>query len=179
MNTYILKEKDIDSYFNFVIKDSSGIEESKIKIGIMGLEEYELEEAKKVSKIGDCLLLEYDGKLLPFQVIHKKPGNTVILSSYYVLDNHMFDEKSNVWRDSSIRRYMNNDMSKKFDPEVLKLVKTSKVHTENYVTEDKFWLLSHEEIGYKDKNNMFKKNIGAEVFDYYKNQCNQTDTKEG
>lgn len=168
MNTYILKESDIETYYNSVLKTNSSLSASMIMTDLLGLECMDVEDAKKRANIGDCLLFEYDGKMLPFQVIHKYPNGRCVMSSYYVLDNHIFDEKSNVWRDSSIRKYMNDDMAKKFNPEVLKLIKEHDVHTEDYVTKDKFWLLSHEEIGYKDESNMFKKNVGAETFDYYK-----------
>lgn len=168
MNTFILKEADVDAYWKSTISTSSSIEESILNTTLFGLETLDIEEAKKKAEIGDCLLIQYENKLIPMQVIHKFDDGRVALQSYYLLDKHAFDKNTNVWRDAEIRKYMNEDMAAKFDPEFVKLVKPYQVHTDDYVTEDKFWLLSHEEIGYEDKNNMFKKNVGTITFDYYK-----------
>lgn len=170
MKTYLLPDSENKTYYDCVIKQSETVPEFILKSAIMGLEELELEDAKKKAKVGDCMLFNFDGKLLPFQVVHKHENGDCVLASYYVSDSHIFDSKTNVWRDSELRKYMNEELPKKFDPELVKLIKPTVVHTDNYTTVDKFWIPSHEEIGYVDEKQMFKKNVGTMCFDYYKNE---------
>jgi len=171
MTTYILKEREVDKYFNYILKDSKSLDEASLKIAILGLKELEVEEAKKLADVGDCLIFKYTDKLVPFQVIDKTVNGDVIdviLQSYYLLEKRAFDQNTNVWRDAEIRKYLNGEFLKKLDPEFVKLLKTEDVHTDDYVTQDKIWLPSHEEIGYTDTSGMFKKNDGSRCYEYYK-----------
>lgn len=176
MTTYILKENDVDKYYEFILKNELTINQAKLKISILGYEELEVEEAKRKANVGDCLLFTYDGKLVPFQILQKdyikdENGNEkldCIMQAYYLLEKRAFDKKTNIWRDAEIRHYLNGDFLKKLDPELVNLMKVTDVHTDDYVTKDRVWLPSHEEIGYEDKNGMFKINIGAKCYEYYK-----------
>lgn len=184
MTTYIVPEDQVEQYYNNAIKNVEFLEEAKLQTTIMGFPSYELEEAKKEAKIGDCLLVEYEGnKLVPFQVLHKyeKDGELrCVLGSYYLLEKRAFDQNTNVWRDCELRRYLNGpEFAAKFNPEFYKCMKTHEVHTDDYVTNDKVWIPSHEEIGYVDSSSMFKKNVGAITFDYYKeNPSEQTEDED-
>ena len=58
-----------------------------------------------------------------------------------------FDDKSNRYETSYVRRLINsNEFLSRFNPEFVKYIQPTEVHTEDYTTEDKLWLLSHEEI---------------------------------
>ena len=170
MTTYLIPEADVDSgeFWKSAINGIESVPESRLTLTLLGYPEIDVEEAKKLAKIGDCLLFKYDDHLVPFQVSHKYDDGRVVRQTYYLMEKHMFDENTNVYKDSEIRRFLNEDVVKKMDPEFVNMIKPKQVHTDNYVTEDKLWLLSHEEIGYHDSNHMFKENVGAEVFDYYK-----------
>lgn len=169
MKTYIIPESKIEQYRQAILANKlSCIEESKIKLGIMGIEEIDIEEAKKIIKIGESLLVNYNGQLVPMQCIHKYDDGRVALQSYYLLEQHEFDQNTNVYKDSEIRRYLNGDFLNKFDPSFVEMLKTTDVHTDDYVTYDKMWLLSHEEIGYFDDSHMFKPNVGSVAYDYYR-----------
>ena len=61
----------------------------------------------------------------------------------------LFDGKSNKYATSYARKLINsNEFLHRFNSEFVKHVQLTKVHTEDYVTNDKLWLLSHEEINY-------------------------------
>ena len=79
-----------------------------------------------------------------------------------------FDTKTNSWKKSDIRKWLNSDkFLKEFDESFLNHVKETEVHTEDYETKDKFWLLSHEEVGYENKYRVFKPNKNTRKFDYF------------
>lgn len=178
MKTYIIPESEVENYRKAVLsEDFSCFEEVKIRTElILGYTAIELEDAKRQAKIGDCLLIKYVDKLVPMQVIDKKWNNgrlDVTLQSYYLLEQRAFDQNTNVWKDAEIRKYLNGEFLTKFDPEFVDALQTTDVHTDNYVTKDKMWLLSHEEIGYKDDSGMFKPNVGSRVYDYYKDDSTE------
>lgn len=178
MKTYLLKESEVENYRSFVLSSElSCVEEMAMKTAILGYPEMDIEEAKKRAQIGDCILVKYVDKMIPMQVIHKYEDGRVVLQSYYLLEQRAFDQNTNVYKDAEIRQYLNGDFLNKFDPEFVQMLKTTDVHTDNYVTYDKMWLLSHEEIGYKDDSNMFKPNKGSIVYDYYKTAAAVEDEK--
>ena len=58
-----------------------------------------------------------------------------------------FDDKSNRYETSYVRKLINsNKFLNRFNPEFVKHIQLTEVHTEDYTTKDKLWLLSHEEI---------------------------------
>lgn len=149
---------------------SASNSEIELKLAIhSGGQELELDEIKKIAQIGDKLLIKFNGKLIPWIIVGKKDNGDLIINSEDCLEKRRFDEKTNKWKDSEIRAYLNGkEFAKKFDPEFLKLVKTEDVHTEDYVTKDKFWLLSHEEVNCpEDRKSWFKSNKGAVRFPYF------------
>lgn len=165
LNVHYLPENQIQTYQKSVLEQSSCLAEMKLRADAMGLIEMTKDEAKKIAKKGDCLLIEYKDKYVPFQILKvNKADNTLILQSYYLLENRKFDDNTNVWRDCDLRRYLNSDFKKNFSKEFIDSLITTDVHTEDYITKDDFWILSHEEVGYKDENNWFKPNIGTEAY---------------
>lgn len=78
-----------------------------------------------------------------------------------------FDDCSNVYKTSYIRKLLNSDsFLSRFNSEFVEHVKLTTVHTEDYTTEDKLWLLSHEEVG--QDVNFLKKNNNCHQFDLFK-----------
>ena len=170
MNTYILPENEFTNYEEMILKQCTDLYEMKIMTSLkLGLVEMDLEEAKKAVNIGDYFLIEYDNKLVPMQIIDKDSNNVCTLMSAYILENHKFDDNTNVYKNSDIRSYMNGEFLNKFDKEFVDKLITSEVHTDNYTTSDKMWIPSHEEVGYLDSNNWFKKNVGTQTYKYFAN----------
>ena len=79
-----------------------------------------------------------------------------------------FDDKSNVYKTSYIRKLLNStQFLNKFNTEFINHIKQTKIHTEDYITTDKLWLLSHEEIDLA--NTIFlKRNKTCKSFDAFK-----------
>ncbi len=164
---YFMRQDMLDRYEQYVLKDSSTPEECQLKCDILGIQKLELDEIKKISEVGDFILSRYKDHLVPFQILEKREDGRLVLQSFYLLDHHIFDKETNVWRDCELRRYLNSpEFAANFDQDFLDHVVEEDVHTEDYVTKDKFWILSHEEIGFKDTANWFRKNIGTHA--YYK-----------
>lgn len=79
-----------------------------------------------------------------------------------------FDDKSNVYKTSYIRNLINSDkFLSRFNKEFIEHIKPTIVHTEDYTTEDKLWLLSHEEVD--QIAYILKTNNGCNSFDLFKN----------
>ena len=83
-------------------------------------------------------------------------------------------EGSNSWKDSSIRMELNSDVFMyKLDKDFINHTVVKKIHTCDYTTYDRFWLLSHEEVGFN--TDFFKENYLCKKFQYfdgtYKSRC--------
>ena len=95
---------------------------------------------------------EYNGKPIPWRVL-KTTSNETLLLSENILADKMFNPMtgSNIWRDSSIRNYLNSTESGGFITMLPDAVKTSLVATDTTVgsvaTSDKVHLLSNTEYG--------------------------------
>lgn len=78
-----------------------------------------------------------------------------------------FDNKSNVYKTSYVRKLLNSDdFLSRFNQEFVECIKPTKVHTENYTTIDKLWLLSHEEIN--QHADFLEANHNCRLFDLFK-----------
>lgn len=176
MRTCIIHEKDLDSYYKVVLADeNTSIEECKLKIALLGynIDELDLEEAKTKTIIGDCILIQYENMFVPFQIIHKSYNEdgsikNCFIQSYYLLEKHIFDDSTNVWKDSELRSYLNHEFKKKFTPKFIDNLKEHELHTSNYTTIDTFWIPSHENTCYSDVNGTFNPNDSDINYDYYK-----------
>lgn len=141
-----------------------------LKLALCGCDhELELDEIKKIAQIGDRILIRFNSKLRPWIIVARKENGDLVLNSEDCLETRRFDPYMSSWKDSEIREYLNGDeFAEKFDPEFLKLVKDEDVHTDDYVTRDRFWLLSHEELNCNgDQSSWFKKNRGTVHFPYF------------
>lgn len=79
-----------------------------------------------------------------------------------------FDNTSNVYKTSHIRNLINSDkFLSRFNNEFIEHIKPTIVHTEDYTTEDKLWLLSHEEVN--QPISFLKKNNDCNSYDLFKN----------
>ena len=59
----------------------------------------------------------------------------------------IFDATTNVYKNCYIRNLINSEeFLNRFNSEFVKHIQITEVHTEDYITNDKLWLLSHEEI---------------------------------
>ena len=78
-----------------------------------------------------------------------------------------FDDKSNVYKTSYIRKLLNsNDFLNRFNQEFVERIQLTEVNTTNYVTYDKLWLLSHEEIA--QNVDFLEQNKKCHAFDLFK-----------
>ena len=123
-------------------------------------------ELHKIAEVGDKILVSFEGKYVPWIIINKDK-EALTINSEDCLKEKAFDKETNKWKDSAIRKYLNGKYFKdKFEKEFLKLVSDDLIGTEDYTTTDKFWLLSHEEIGNKG-NDSLKKNCETKHFKYF------------
>lgn len=170
---YIYIPKDRINEFNEGnLYSSHSIAEQMIKINLSGFESHDKEdiremskeELKKNAKVGDYILVRYTDKLVPFQIVDMTENNDLVLCSQNILERHIFDKNTNKWKDSELRKYMNSkEFMDKFDPEFIADLKVGTVHTEDYTTQDKFWIPSHEEIG-EGNSSFLKENKGTRPF---------------
>lgn len=79
----------------------------------------------------------------------------------------MFDADSNVYEVSFIRKLLNSDsFLSRFNEEFAGHIKKHDIHTEDYVTHDKLWLLSHEEMN--QNANFLRSNSKCHSFELFK-----------
>lgn len=162
--------KDKAEKISEICNTSSCVEELDIKLSLLGAcQLLELDEIKKIAQIGDRILVKYENREIPCIIVAKKENGDLVCNSEDCLERRRFDPSTNKWKISELRAYLNGpEFAKKFDPEFLELVKTEDVHTEDYVTHDKFWILSHEEVNCpEDRASWFKPNKGAVRFPYF------------
>lgn len=162
--------KDKSEKISRICNTSSCIEDQNIKLSLIGCgQTLELDEIKKIARIGDRILVRYEEREIPCIIVAKKPNGDLVCNSEDCLERRRFDPSTNKWKDSELRAYLNGpEFAKKFDPEFLKLVKTEEVHTEDYVTYDKFWIPSHEEVNCPSAiSSWFKPNKGTVRFPYF------------
>ena len=81
--------------------------------------------------------------------------------------NATVDDNSNVYKTSYIRKLLNSQrFLNRFNSEFVDHIKQTTVHTEKYVTRDKLWLLSHEEVNSNDS--FLKHNHKCIAFEMFK-----------
>ena len=108
---------------------------------------------------------KFDGKSIEALCLDiSDEGKTVML---FPEMRGKFDERrSNNWKDSSIRRKLNSNVFiRKLDEDFINHTIMKEVHTCDYVTHDRFWLLSHEEVG--SNTNRFKENRLCKKLKYF------------
>ena len=109
----------------------------------------------------------FDGNDINAFILDITSNNELVLQLVLPI-REKFDDKSNVYKTSYIRNLLNSDkFLSRFNKEFVDHINPTIIHTENYTTEDKFWLLSHEEIDLA--NTIFlKRNKTCKSFDAFK-----------
>lgn len=98
-------------------------------------------------KVGMSFTTDYNGKFIEALCLDiSDKGKTVML---FPEIQESFDEAgSTSWKESSIRRKINSNVFVcKLDEDFIDHTVVKEIHTRDYTTYDRFWLLSHEEIG--------------------------------
>ena len=81
--------------------------------------------------------------------------------------------QANCWKDSYIRNYINSDwFIGRFNREFAERIIATTVHTDRYETRDRFFLLSHEEVGFEDRYKQYKDNSHSRRFDAFDGTIN-------
>ena len=121
--------------------------------------------AKIIRSITSVLLGSYplgtDGTVQPIEwEVLKQEGNKALLCSKNILTTRRFDGKSNVWKNSEIRRWLkNNFMNTAFTEEEKAAILKTKLS--DVGTTDKVFLLSSEEALTLYKSNDARRKTGS------------------
>ena len=92
---------------------------------------------------------------------HDGTNNTIdLISDISAIEPMVFDNESNIYEDSSIRKYLNNDFYNGFDNNVKNMMKEMEVISNNKILKDKVKLLSMTELGLEDYDKNICKNEG-------------------
>ena len=80
-----------------------------------------------------------------------------------------FDGKSNRYETSYVRNLINSsEFLNRFNKEFINHIQITEVHTEDYITNDKLWLLSHEEIYQCSDDLLLRPNHECHAFEMFK-----------
>lgn len=107
-------------------------------------------------KPGNILLIPYNSSdfgwyLSPWQILSTKNGTK--LNCKHVLFEKCFDKNENIWKYSSIRKYLNSKtFLNRFPEYIQKNIGFHDIWTDQEITSDRFWLLSIYELGIFGKN---------------------------
>lgn len=111
------------------------------------------------------LPIKFDGKKIDAFILDAIDNKLVIQLALPIATK--FDAESNVYKTSYIRKLLNSqDFLSRFNQEFVERIKLTTVHTEDYTTLDKLWLLSHEEVG--QDVYFLKSNSKCHVFEMFK-----------
>jgi len=125
----------------------------------------DLNEIIEKLQVGMSFTVNFDKKFIEALCLDiSDEGKTVML---FPEMREKFDTRNhNSWKDSSIREKLNSDdFFCKFDKEFINHTVVKEIHTCDYVTHDRFWLLSHEEVG--SNTNRFKENRLCKKLKYF------------
>ena len=110
--------------------------------------------------------IKFDGKEVDAFILDVLDNKLVIQLVLPIVAN--FDVKSNRYKTSYARELINsNEFLSRFNSEFVKRIQLTEVHTEDYVTNDKLWLLSHEEIN-QCSDDLLKPNHECHAFEMFK-----------
>ena len=110
--------------------------------------------------------IKFDGKEVDAFILDVLGNKLVIQLALPMVTK--FDNKSNRYETSYARRLINsNRFLNRFNQEFVKHIQLTEVHTEDYVTHDKLWLLSHEEAVNREVN-FLKPNHECYTFEMFK-----------
>ena len=110
--------------------------------------------------------IKFDGREVDAFILDVLGNKLVIQLSLLMVTK--FDDNSNRYGTSYVRELITSkEFLNRFNPEFAKHVQQTKVRTEDYVTNDKFWLLSHEEVINREVN-FLKPNHECHIFEMFK-----------
>lgn len=121
----------------------------------------DLSEIIEKLQVGMSFTTKFDGKSIEALCLDDTDNGKIVMLFPEIWEK--FDKrKCNIWRESSIRTKLNSDdFFCKFDKDFINHTIIKEVHTCDYITNDRFWLLSHEEVGFKidsfEENHLCKK----------------------
>ena len=112
--------------------------------------------------------IRFDGKEIDAFILDVIDNKLVIQLVLPMVE--LFDGESNRYATSYVRKLINsNEFLHRFNSEFVKRIQMTEVHTEDYVTNDKLWLLSHEEVNpIKSSLVDFRSNDRCTVFEMFK-----------
>ena len=132
----------------------------------------DLSEIIEKLQVGMSFTTKFDGKSIEALCLDSTDEGKIVMLFSEIQE--AFDKRGyNSWRDSSIRKKLNSDeFFCKFDENFMNHIIIKEIHTGDYMTHDRFWLLSHEEIGgnesFLKENHLCKK---LKYFDGYNARC--------
>lgn len=86
---------------------------------------------------------------VPCRILWLEDG-VATLNFEWCLEDRIFDKDNNDYVKSDIRKFLNsNKFIDRLSPKLLNLCIESNIWWKNFEIKDKFWLLSHEEVGFK------------------------------
>ena len=167
---FILDISQFDNYQK--IYEKLSFEESILESSLHGFEQIDFSKKDYLKsdlyKSGNILLIPYKHEktgwyLSPWQILNTDNGTT--LHCKHILFNKCFDEtrfdenSSNIWKNSSLRKYLNsNKFLKRFPVAIQNNIGFHDIWTDQKITSDRFWLLSWQDLGEVGKQieNIFK-----------------------
>ena len=139
------------------------IDEMQLHCALMGCQDLDNSELE----VNDFVLVPYKHAArkmyVPCRILWLEDG-IATLNFEWCLEDKIFDENKNDYVKSNIRKFLNScKFINRLSPKLLKLCIESNVRWKNLKVKDKFWLLSHEEVGFK-KISWLENNITSRWF---------------
>lgn len=125
------------------------IDEMQLHCALMGCQDL----ADAELEVNDFVLVPYQHAArkmyVPCRILWLEDG-VATLNFEWCLEDRIFDMNSNDYVNSSIRKFLNSHkFINRLSPKLQKLCVESSIWWKNFEIKDKFWLLSHEEVGFK------------------------------
>lgn len=124
------------------------IDEMQLHCTLMGCQDL----ADAELKVNDFVLVPYQHAVckmyVPCRILWLE-DDVATLNFEWCLEDRFFDNNSNDYVKSSIRKFLNScKFIDRLSPRLQKLCIESSIWYKNFEIKDKFWLLSHEEVGF-------------------------------
>lgn len=125
------------------------IDEMQLHCTLMGCQDL----ADAELEVNDFVLVPYQHAArkmyVPCRILWLEDG-VATLNFEWSLEDKIFDRNSNDYVKSDIRKFLNSPkFINRLSPKLLKLCVESSIWWKNFEIKNKFWLLSHEEVGFK------------------------------
>ena len=125
----------------------------------------DLSEIIEKLQIGMSFTTTFDGKSIEALCLDITDEGKIVMLFPEIKE--LFDIGGhNSWKDSPLRAKLNSDdFFCKFENDFINHIVVKEVHTCDYITNDRFWLLSHEEVG--SNKNYFRENHLCKKLKYF------------